>query len=91
LELYQGAQGARELRTIERFLTVNFPTVLPISTTASRLAVDLVRRYSLSHGLSLPDALIAAIVLSAKATLVSGNHRDFVYIRGLQVEAPPYR
>ncbi len=91
LELYRGARNARELRTIERFLSTNFPTVLPISTPASRMAVELIKRYALSHGLSPPDALIAAIALNVEGTLISGNYRDFACVRGLKVQAPPYR
>ncbi len=65
--------------------------VLPISAPASRMAVELIKRYALSHGLSPPDALIAAIALNVKGTLISGNHRDFACVWGLKVQAPPYR
>ena len=56
--------------------------VLPISAPASRMAVELIKRYALSHGLSPPDALIAAIALNVKGTLISGNCRDFTCVRG---------
>jgi len=91
MELFKGAQNTRELRNIERFLARNFAQILPISASASRLAVDLIKRYALSQGLTLPDALIAAITLSIKGKLVTGNQRDFAYIRGLKVETPAYR
>jgi predicted nucleic acid-binding protein len=91
MELLKGAQNARELRNIERFLAKNFTQIIPISASASRLAVDLIRRYTLAQGLTLPDALIAAITLSVKGKLVTGNRRDFSYIRGLKVETPAYR
>ena len=44
-----------------------------------------------SHGLGLPDALIAAIALGTEHTLVTGNVRDFVCIEHLHVVWPPYR
>lgn len=91
MELFKGAQNARELKKIERFLATNFTQIVPLSTSASRLAVDLVKRYTLAQGLTLPDALIAAITLAVKGKLITGNQRDFAYIRGLKVEIPAYR
>ena len=44
-----------------------------------------------SNGLSIPDALIAAIVLESKALLITGNLRHFQFIPGLEAETPPYR
>ena len=65
--------------------------ILPVTAVASQQAVQLVKHYSLSHGLGLPDALIAAIALETEHTLVTGNVRDFVFIEHLHVMRPPYR
>jgi predicted nucleic acid-binding protein len=91
MELFRGAQNRRQLVNVEKFMTANFAIVLPISAVASRVAVDLVKRYSLAQGLTLPDALIAAIVLSADGTLVTGNKKHFEFITDLDVETPSYR
>jgi hypothetical protein len=91
MELYKGAASRDDLATIERFLERNRFSILPVSTSASRHAVQIVKRYALSHGIGLPDALIAAIVLEADHTLVSGNVRYFTFIEGLHVIRPPYR
>lgn len=91
MELLRGAQSKREMLAIERFLTTNFAQILPISVSVSRLAVDLVKRYTLANGLALPDALIAAITLLVKGKLITGNKKDFDYIKGLDVETPSYR
>jgi len=64
---------------------------LPITAAASQRSVELFKRFSLSHGLSIPDALIAAIVLESKALLITGNLRHFQFIPGLEAETPPYR
>jgi predicted nucleic acid-binding protein len=79
------------LATIERFLERNRFIILPVSTSASRHAGQIVKRYALSHGIGLPDALIAATVLEADHTLVSGNVRHFIFIEGLRVIQPPHR
>lgn len=91
MELLRGAQSKKELKNIEQFIAANFALILPISAGASRTAVDLIKRYTLSEGLKLPDALIAAITLSMNGQLVTGNKKDFDYIEGLDVEAPAYR
>ena len=91
MELYKGATNRDELSTIERFLMRNRFTILPVTAIASQQAVQLVKLYTLSHGLGLPDALIAAIVLEAEHTLVTDNVRDFVFIEHLHVVRPPYR
>jgi predicted nucleic acid-binding protein len=60
-------------------------TVLAISTQISRLAVDLVRQYCLSHKLKLPDAQIAATAIFYNAELFTLNRRDFAYISDLKL------
>ena len=62
-----------------------------MSAPASQQAVQLVKRYVLSYGIGLPDAMIAAIVREAEHTLVTGNLRHFTFIDGLHVTRPPYR
>jgi predicted nucleic acid-binding protein len=91
MELYKGAANQDELGTIDQFLTRNQFVILPVSASASQQAVQLVKRYVLSHGIGLPDALIAAIVRETDHTLVSGNLRHFTFIEGLRVTRPPYR
>jgi predicted nucleic acid-binding protein len=73
MELYKGAANQQELATILRFLMLNRVTRLPVSTTASQRAVELMHQYGLAHGLGIPDALIAAITLEGAHTLVTDN------------------
>jgi predicted nucleic acid-binding protein len=91
MELYRGAANQQELAMILQFLTHNRVTQLPVSTTASQRAVELVHQYGLAHGLGIPDALIAAIALEGAHTLVTDNVRHFRFISGLQVLRAPYR
>lgn len=49
------------------------------------MATRLLTRYSLSHGLKIADACIAASALVSNASLATGNISDFRFIRGLQL------
>ncbi len=39
----------------------------------------------------MPDALIAAVTISADGKLITGNKRHFEFIEGLKVDLPSYR
>ena len=91
MELFKGATGRQELESIEAFLERNLFVILPLTASASRRGVQLLKQYVLSHGLSIPDALIAGIVLESGGQLVTGNKRHFEFIDGLAVNVPPYR
>jgi predicted nucleic acid-binding protein len=91
MELFRGAVNREELDNIERFLERNQFVMLPVTPVSSRKGVQLLKQYVLSHGLSIPDALIAGIVLEGGARLVTGNRRHFDFIEGLPVDVPPYR
>ncbi|WP_310379306.1 PIN domain-containing protein [Flavobacterium sp.] len=54
--------------------------VLPIESSISIVSVNLVEKYSLSHKLSLPDALIAATALYHNIPLYTLNKKDFKFI-----------
>jgi predicted nucleic acid-binding protein len=91
MELYQGAASREQLETIERFLTRNHVIRLQLAAATSQRAVTLLRTYVLAHGLGIPDALIAALVLEGEYTLVTSNVRHFQFIAGLRLEPAPYR
>jgi predicted nucleic acid-binding protein len=91
MELYKGALNQEQLTTIVRFLARNHVTPLPVSAAASQRAAILLHDYGLAHGLGIPDALIAAIVLEGDHTLVTSNLRHFRFIAGLRLEQAPYR
>jgi predicted nucleic acid-binding protein len=65
-----------------------FP-LLPITPESSVRAVELIRAYSNSHGLLLPDALIAATTLENDLTIVTYNVDDFKFISDLKWLKPP--
>lgn len=51
----------------------------------SNLAVVLVEKYSLSHKLNLPDALIASTSIVNKLELYTMNTKDFKFIDSVKL------
>lgn len=86
IECIQGSKSNHEKRVIEKYLT-RFP-LLPITPASSIKAIELIRSYSNSHGLLLPDALIAATALENDLTIVTYNIDDFKFIDGLNYLKP---
>jgi len=82
MELLVGCRNKAELVKVEGFLQSNFQLV-KITDQISDVAVDLIRQYRLSHGLLIPDALIAATSLVLNAPLISKNQRDYRFIANL--------
>lgn len=82
-ELIQGARNNSEKKDIGELLrTIG---VLPLTSSISEMMLFLVDKYSLSHGLQIPDALIAATAMENKLTLVTANVKHFSFIKGLKL------
>jgi predicted nucleic acid-binding protein len=60
-------------------------TVILINYAINLKAIELINKYSLSHGLALPDALIAATAIEIDMKLFTYNIRDFRYIDKLDL------
>jgi predicted nucleic acid-binding protein len=82
-ELYFGARNKQELSNIVS--DMEKLTALAITLTISKLAVELVKQYCLSHALKLPDALIAATALTNNANILTLNKKDFSYIPNVKL------
>jgi predicted nucleic acid-binding protein len=82
-ELYYGARNKQELANIVS--DMEKLTVLTITPIISKLAVDLVKQYCLSHTLKFPDALLAATVLTHNANILTLNKKDFSYIPNVKL------
>ena len=91
MELFSGARDKKQLSTIIKFIEENGFRIFPITTVSSKTATELVKKYALSRGLRMPDALVAAIVISVDGTFVTGNKKHFEFIEDLKLEIPPYR
>lgn len=82
-ELLFGARNKEELKILKKDLQKL--VCLPINSEISKLSVQLVEKYSLSHKLSLPDALIAATAILNELQLFTLNLKDFKFIKGLKL------
>jgi len=87
MELFVGCRNKTELLEVERFLQ-RFQ-ILPLAEPISDMAVDLLRQYRLSHGLLIPDALIAATAIVFDVPFISKNQRGYRFIAGLNLLTYP--
>ena len=60
-----------------------------LSEPISEIAVDLLRRYRLSHGLLIADGLISATALSYGIPFITKNERDYRFIANLRLLSYP--
>lgn len=81
LEFKVGALNARELKKINRILS----KIKLVDTDQSilDLADLLVEKYSLSHGMAIYDAIIAATCLIYDLPLYTHNKKDFKFIENI--------
>ena len=86
IECIQGSKSNVEKTFIKNYLAT-FP-MLSLTYEISELAIRLIDRYSNSHGLFLPDALIAATALDNDLAIVTYNTKDFMFIDGLDCQVP---
>jgi predicted nucleic acid-binding protein len=82
-ELFFGAINKHELHCICKDLEEL--VVLPIMPEISTMAVELVKKYCLSHKLHIVDALIAATAIYHDVELYTLNVKDFIFIPGLKL------
>jgi hypothetical protein len=83
MELLVGCRNKAELRNTERF--VRRFHVLRLDERVCDSAIELLRQYRLSQGLTIPDALIAATALTLDQAFITKNQRDYRFIGGLQL------
>ena len=69
-------QVAKKLKRLDAIL---------LSPEITVRTIDLLNTYHLSHGLAIPDALIAATSLETGLKLFTYNVRDFKFIKGLNL------
>jgi predicted nucleic acid-binding protein len=83
MELIIGCRNKNELDSLEQFL--NRFHIIRLNEQISDTATDLLKRYRLSHGLLIADALIAATAIISDLSFVSKNQRDYRFIEDLQL------
>jgi predicted nucleic acid-binding protein len=86
MELVVGSRDKAELKQLQQFL--QSVVVLPVNEAASQQAYQLMETFSLSHGLLIPDALIAATALEQSLPRYTKNLRHYQMIPALSVIRP---
>lgn len=86
LEFIQEAKNIAEVTKIEKYL--NRFDLIHFDKAISQKLIELVRVYSKSYGLMLPDAIIAATCLEYDLTLLTYNVKDFRFIKNLKIIKP---
>jgi predicted nucleic acid-binding protein len=84
MELLQNAVNKQQQIVIKDYLKeMNF-TILPLSENIGHRASIYIEEYSLGHGISADDAVIAATALENNQILVSGNAKHYKPIHELK-------
>ena len=81
-EVYAGARYGRDREILARLVSL-FP-VVPVTAEVARTGGLLKLDYGPSHGIGLPDALVAATVLQEKADLKTLNVKHYPMLAGLK-------
>ena len=86
MELVAGCKDSAQLRQTKSFLEQ--VAVFPLSEPISSRAQNLMETYTLSHGLLIPDALVAASAIEAGLALYTRNTRHFRMIPEILIIQP---
>ena len=86
LELLQGVRNRAEMLALQKSLSLRSAVQLPVTPQITQRAASLMEALTLSHGLQLGDALIAATALEHSLPLLTGNVKHFSAIDGLNID-----
>ena len=86
VECLQGSKSNREKQIIRKYLS-RF-SLFYHTPEISKRTIEIIDKYSSSHGLLLPDAQIAAVCLEYGLSLITYNVNDFKFINGLNCLKP---
>lgn len=89
MELYRGMRNKSELIQMKKKL--NNYNVIHYNEEVSELAIKLVLDYRLSHDLTIPDAIIAAMSVVYEIPLLTYNAKDFKFIPHIILHEEPQR
>ena len=87
MELLQGMRDKTELAAVKKMLELRAARIVPLTEVTTQQAIALMESLTLSHGLQMGDALIAATALEHQLILLTGNVKHFRAVGSLQLEA----
>ncbi|RMG70344.1 MAG: PIN domain-containing protein, partial [Nitrospirae bacterium] len=59
--------------------------IIKLNEAITEIAIDLIEKYSKSHGLKIPDALIAATSVYLNSPLWTINKKDYRFIQEVKL------
>lgn len=83
MELLMGASNKIQLNRVNKRLD-RFQIAL-INDDITLISLSILESYKLSHGLAIPDSIIAATSLKMKLNLFTYNTKDFKFIDRLEL------
>jgi predicted nucleic acid-binding protein len=86
LEVLQGMRNKAELVAVKKMLQHRAATLLPVSEAITQRAIELMESLTLSHGLQMGDALIAATAIEHQLPVLTANVKHFGAVSDLQLE-----
>ncbi|MEX8548499.1 MAG: type II toxin-antitoxin system VapC family toxin [Mucilaginibacter sp.] len=86
MELIIGATNKKDMERINK--SILRYTIAFINNEISQVGIRLLQDYKLSHGLAMPDALIAATSLVTQIPLFTYNVKDYKFIDGMELFDP---
>ena len=75
-----------ELQALKKMLALRSAQLLPVTPTITERAGALLEALTLSHGLGMGDALIAATALEHGHSVLTANLKHFGAVENLSVE-----
>ena len=86
LEVLQGMRNKAEFLAVQKMLLRRQATTLTVTEAITQRAIGLMEALTLSHGLQMGDALIAATALEHGLPVLTGNVWHFAAVPGLLIE-----
>jgi predicted nucleic acid-binding protein len=86
LELLQGMRNKMELAAVQKMLKRRQAVSLPLTEAVTHRATELMETMTLSRGLQMGDAPIAATALENGLPLLTGNVKHFAAVPSLLIE-----
>jgi len=83
MELIVGCRDKIELKELDKFL--NRFQIIDVCEKIPQTALNLLKKYRLSHVLLIPDGLIASTAIEMNIPLISKNQKDFRFIDRLSL------
>jgi predicted nucleic acid-binding protein len=86
-EVLQGMRNRAELAAVKQMLDKRSARLLPVTEAITLRATELMESLTLSHGLQMGDALIAATAIEHQLPVLTANVKHFGAVSELKVEA----